>query len=283
MWSSLEVREELTMDLQDKVAVVTGGARGIGRGIAVALARQGVHVAVADLYMPSQGVAGYALSTEQEVMKTVEELATLGVKAIGVPVDVTQAAQLEAMVETVMRQLGPIDILCNNAGVIDTGLVVETTEAQWDAIMDVNVKGVFLGCKAVVPGMVERRQGRIINTASIAGKRGTARLGAYCASKFAVVGFTQSLAHEMAPYNVTVNAVCPGILGTAMWLDVLMPQRVQQSGRDWHTAFEEHAASLIPLGRSQTPEDVGQAVVYLAQADNVTGIALNVAGGLVMY
>ncbi len=271
------------MDLQDKVAVVTGGARGIGRGIAVALARQGVHVAVADLYMPSQGMAGYALSTEQEVMKTVEELAALGVKAIGVPVDVTQAAQLEAMVETVMRQLGPIDILCNNAGVIDTGLVVETTEAQWDAIMDVNVKGVFLGCKAVVPSMVERRQGRIINTASIAGKRGTARLGAYCASKFAVVGFTQSLAHEMAPYNVTVNAVCPGILGTAMWLDVLMPQRVEQSGRDWHTAFEEHAASLIPLGRSQTPEDVGQAVVYLAQADNVTGIALNVAGGLVMY
>jgi meso-butanediol dehydrogenase / (S,S)-butanediol dehydrogenase / diacetyl reductase len=272
------------MDLQGKVAVVTGGARGIGRGIAVALARQGAHVAVADLYMPSQGMAGYALSTEQDVMKTVEELTALGVKAIGVPVDVTQAVQLEAMVETVTRQLGPIDILCNNAGVLDTGLVVETTEAQWDAIMDVNVKGVFLSCKAVVPGMVKRRQGRIINTASIAGKRGTARLGAYCASKFAVVGFTQSLAHEMAPHNVTVNAVCPGILGTAMWLDVLMPQRVEQAtGRDWQTAFEEHATSLIPLGRPQTPEDVGQAVVYLAQADNVTGIALNVAGGLVMY
>ena len=99
------------------------------------------------------------------------------------PVDVTDIAQLEAMVAAVTQQLGPIDILCNNAGVIDTGSVVETTEAQWDAMMNVNVKGVFLGCKAVLPGMIERRRGRIINTASIAGKRGSARMSAYCASQ----------------------------------------------------------------------------------------------------
>ncbi len=271
------------MDLHDKVAVVTGGARGIGRGIALALAHQGVHVAVADLYTPSRGTAGYDFSTEQEVITTVQELTACGVRALGVPVDVTQYVQVEAMAETVTRELGPIDILCNNAGVIDTGWVVETTEAQWDTIMDVNVKGVFLCCKAVAPGMVERRQGRIINTASIAGKRGSARVAAYCASKFAVVGFTQSLAHEMALYNVTVNAVCPGILGTAMWLDVLVPERIEQPGEDVEAAFDKHAASVMPLGRPQTPEDIGQAVVYLAQADNITGVALNVAGGLVMH
>lgn len=191
------------MELQDKVAVITGGARGIGRGMALALARQGVHVAVADLYTPNKGTAGYAFSTEQEVNKTVEELNALGVRALGVPVDVTQWGQVEAMVQTVTQHLGPIDILCNNAGVIDTGLVVETTEAQWDAMMTVNVKGVFLCCKAAAPGMMARRQGRIINTASIAGKRGGPGAAAYCASKFAVVGFTQSFAHEMAPHNVT--------------------------------------------------------------------------------
>jgi meso-butanediol dehydrogenase/(S,S)-butanediol dehydrogenase/diacetyl reductase len=271
------------MELQDKIAVVTGGARGIGRGLALALARQGVHVAVADLYSLNKGTAGYALSTEQEVNKTVEEARALGVRALGVPVDVTQWGQVEAMVQTVTQQLGPIDILCNNAGVIDTGLVVETTEAQWDAMMHVNVKGVFLCCKAAAPGMMARRQGRIINTASIAGKRGGPRAAAYCASKFAVVGFTQAFAHEMAPYNVTVNAVCPGILGTAMWLDHLIDRRIEQVGEDRQAAFAQYASSLMPLGRPQTPEDIGEAVVYLARADNVTGIALNVAGGLVMH
>jgi len=271
------------MELRDKIAIVTGGARGIGRGLALALARQGVHVAVADLYTPRQGTAGYALSTEQEVITTVGALTALGVQAVGVPVDVTQWGQVQALVETVTQRLGPVDILCNNAGVIDTGLVVETTEAQWDAMMQVNVKGVFLCCKAAAPGMMARRQGRIINTASIAGKRGGPRAAAYCASKFAVIGFTQAFAHEMAPYNVTVNAVCPGILGTAMWLDHLIDRRVEQMGDNRQTTFEQYASCLMPLGRPQTPEDIGEAVVYLARADNVTGIALNVAGGLVMH
>jgi meso-butanediol dehydrogenase / (S,S)-butanediol dehydrogenase / diacetyl reductase len=271
------------MDLRDRVAVVTGGARGIGRGMATALARQGVHVAVADLYRPEQTTAGYTLATEQEVVKTVEELRTLGVRAIGVPVDVTRGEQIQAMVQTVRRDLGPIDILCNNAGIVDVAPVVDMTEAQWDAIMDVNVKGVFLCCQAVLPGMIERRRGRIVNTASIAGKRGAARLSAYCASKFAVIGFTQSLAYEVAGYDITVNAVCPGWLGTAMWMDVLMKPIAERLGKDAAAAFQDHAAANVPLGRPQTPDDIGQAVVYLAQADNVTGIALNIAGGLVMH
>jgi meso-butanediol dehydrogenase/(S,S)-butanediol dehydrogenase/diacetyl reductase len=271
------------MDLQGKIAVVTGGARGIGRGIALALARQGAHVAVADLFVTSQGTAGYDFSAEPDVQQTVAAVRAHDVRAIGVPVDVTQAGQVEAMVATVTQQLGPIDILCNNAGVLDTALVIDTTEAQWDHIMNVNAKGVFLCSKAVLPGMITRRQGRIINTASIAGKRGNPRTAAYCASKFAVVGFTQSLAHEVALYNITVNAVCPGVLATAMWVDVLIEQRADLQGRDPETAFQDYAAERVPLGRPQTPDDIGQAVVYLAQADNVTGVALNVAGGLVMH
>jgi meso-butanediol dehydrogenase / (S,S)-butanediol dehydrogenase / diacetyl reductase len=271
------------MDLRGRIALVTGGARGIGRGITVALAREGVHVAVADLYEPGMTTAGYALSTAQEVAETVDGLKALGVRAIGVPVDVTNYDRVQTTVETVIRDLGPIDILCNNAGVLDVALVADTTEPQWDAIMDVNVKGVFLCCKAVVPGMIERRRGRIINTASIAGKRGAPRLAAYCASKFAVIGFTQSLAHEVASYDITVNAVCPGWLGTAMWMDVLIGPIMERLGKDAQAAFQEHAAANVPLGRPQSPEDVGQAVVYLAKADNVTGVALNVAGGLVMH
>lgn len=271
------------MDLQGKVAVVTGGARGIGQGIALALARQGAHVAVADLFTASRGTAGYEFSVEQDVQQTVAAIEAHDVRAMGVAVDVTQADQVSAMVTSVTQQLGPIDILCNNAGVLDTALVVDTSEAQWDHIMNVNAKGVFLCSKAVAPAMMERRQGRMINTASIAGKRGNPRTAAYCASKFAVVGFTQSMAHEMAPYNVTVNAVCPGVLGTAMWVDVLIGQRTELQGRDPAAAFQDFAAERVPLGRPQTPDDIGQAVVYLAQADNVTGVALNVAGGLVMH
>jgi meso-butanediol dehydrogenase/(S,S)-butanediol dehydrogenase/diacetyl reductase len=131
--------------------------------------------------------------------------------------------------------------------------------------------------------MMARRQGRIINTASIAGKRGGPRVSAYCASKFAVIGFTQSLAHEVAPYNITVNAVCPGWLDTAMWRDVLIKPIMERLDKDAEAAFQAHSAATIPLGRPQTPEDIGQAVVYLAQADNVSGVALNVAGGLVMH
>src|SRR5919109_684456 len=210
--------EGIGMDVRDTVAVVTGGARGIGRGIAMALAREGVHVAVADLYTPERTTSGYALSTEREVATTVAELKALGVQAIGVPVDVTKYDQIQDMVQTVTRQLGPIDILCNNAGVIDVALVVDTTEAQWDAMMNVNAKGVFLG-----------------------------------------------------------------YLGTAMWMHVLIQPVMARLGTDAETAFQEHAAANVPLGRPQTPEDIGQAVVYLAKADNVTGIALNVAGGLVLH
>ncbi len=271
------------MELRGKTAVVTGGARGIGRGIALALAHQGSAVAVADLYSPTQGTGGYLLSSETDVHHTVETLTSLGVKAMGVPVDVTQANQIEEMFEAVSLELGPVDILCNNAGVVHYQPTVEMTEEQWDAVINVNLKGVFLCCRSVLPEMMKRRRGRIINTASIAGKIPSAGLAAYCASKSAVIGFTQSLALEMAPYDITVNSVCPGILGTSMWLEHMIERRAQNVGDNREAALQEFVSKRIPLGRTQTPEDIGQAVVYLAQSDNVTGIALNVSGGMVMH
>lgn len=272
------------MDLKGKVALVTGGARGIGRGIALSLARQGAHVAVADLYQSSAGTAGYDLSTQKEVETVVDEIRVLGCRALGVPVDVTRWQLVEAMVDTVTRELGSVDILCNNAGVIDSGLVVDTTESQWDAMMDVNVKGVFLCSKAAIPGMVRRGLGRIVNISSGAGKRGEPRLAAYCASKFAVLGFTQSVALEVAPHGITVNAICPGKLMTSMWLDHIMDAHTDTEGEARMAAFNEYASrpEHTPLGRPQTPEDIGDAVVYLASADNVTGVALNVSGGSTM-
>ena len=270
------------MDLRDKVVLVTGGARGIGRGIALSLARQGVHVAIADLYESGTGTAGYALANERQVNNVVEEIRSYGVQALGVPVDVTKAALVESMVDTVITQFGSIDILCNNAGVIDSGLVVDMSEAQWDSIMDVNVKGVFLCSKAVIPTMLHNGLGRIVNISSGAGKHGEARLAAYCASKFAVLGFTQSLALELAPHGITVNAICPGKLMTSMWLDHIMDDHTEAQGQKRVSAFNDYVSRSTPLGRAQTEQDIGDAVVYLAGADNVTGIALNVSGGSTM-
>lgn len=270
------------MDLRDKVALVTGGARGIGRGIALSLANRGAHVAIGDLYESSKGTAGYEFANQHQANSVVEEIGSYGVQGLGIPVDVTDAALVESMVDTVSAKLGSIDILCNNAGVIDSGLVVDTTEAQWDSVMDVNVKGVFLCSKAVIPGMIQRGLGRIVNISSGAGKHGEARLAAYCASKFAVLGFTQSLALELAPHGITVNAICPGKLMTSIWLDHILDDHTEAQGQQRVSIFNDCVSQSTPLGRPQTPQDIGDAVVYLACADNVTGVALNVSGDSTM-
>jgi len=149
-------------------------------------------------------------------------------------------------------------------------------------VMDVNVKGTFLCSKAIAPTMMQQRRGRIVNVSSIAGKQGGPGLAHYCASKWAVLGFTQSLAHELAPFDVTVNAVCPGIVESAMWHDALSPAlaAVQQSTPE--AAWERIVKERVLLGRPQTPEDIGQAVVFLCQADNITGESINVTGGAEM-
>jgi NAD(P)-dependent dehydrogenase (short-subunit alcohol dehydrogenase family) len=148
--------------------------------------------------------------------------------------------------------------------------------------MDVNLKGVFLCSKAIVGHMAQRRSGRIINLSSIAGKRGRQFASAYATSKWGVIGFTQSLAYEMAPSNVNVNAICPGEVQTFMWNDVLLPAIAMGSGTTKEEAWEGMLKRDVPLGREQTPHDMGQAVVFLCKADNITGIAMSVSGGTEM-
>lgn len=259
------------MELRDSVAIVTGGARGIGRGIAYELAREGTRIVVADLP---------ATSADRD--ETIAEIRKLGSDAIAVDVDVRDYGQCEAMVRAAIDKWGQVDVLVNNAGVISVGFVVGLTEEAWDLVFDVNVKGTFLCSKAVASHMMGRKRGRIINLSSQAGKSGKAAVSHYCASKWAVIGFTQSLAHEMAPFDVTVNAICPGEVDTHMWRNVLVPAVAAGRGISQEEAWAEVSQAQVPLGRPQTAADMGQAVVFLCKSDNITGESINVSGGTEM-
>jgi meso-butanediol dehydrogenase/(S,S)-butanediol dehydrogenase/diacetyl reductase len=174
-------------------------------------------------------------------------------------------------------------VLVNNAGIVKVGPLLAIEESDWDRMMAVNAKGALFCSQAVVPGMLERGGGLVVNIASMAARQGFAGLGAYCASKFAVLGLTQSMAMELAPFGVRVNAICPGLLATAMWMDHLSVATSMQSGKaPGREAFEDYVTRHTPLGREQTAGDVAEAVLYLARADNVTGTALDVNGGAVM-
>jgi meso-butanediol dehydrogenase/(S,S)-butanediol dehydrogenase/diacetyl reductase len=270
------------MELKGKCAIVTGSARGIGRGIALKLARAGANIVCVDLGNPSDRTLTYNLAAQTDLLNTVEDIKRCGVKAIPVLADVTNFDDCRRMAAEVVSQLGSIDVLVNNAGIIAVGPVADFPEEQWDRVMAVNAKGPFLCSKACIPHMQRNREGAIINTASIAGKTGRGGAAAYCASKFAVVAFTQALAEELGPANIRVNAVCPGFLRTAMWTDVLnkVPGLLGRGEGDSAVDNLAHvAAHGTYLRREQTPEDIGEAVVYLACADNVTGETLNVAGG----
>lgn len=272
------------MKLEGKVALVTGGSRGIGRGIAMALAGEGADVALVDTDVVDNehnqyGVArinGYQAATQ-----VVGEIQALGRRAIAVQADVTKWDQVQAMVRETVDKLGRLDISVHNAGVISVVPVEEMTEAAYDLVMDVNVKGVFLCCKAVIPQMKKQGGGKIINTASIGGKNAFATLAHYCASKFAVVGFTNALAKELCGDNITVNAICPGIVRTAMW--DLLADVWKQPGETVEQSWERNIKALVPLGRGQTPADMGALAVFFATNDNVTGQAFNIDGGTELH
>jgi meso-butanediol dehydrogenase/(S,S)-butanediol dehydrogenase/diacetyl reductase len=264
-----EVR--VAQDLAGRVAVVTGGAKGIGRGIVEALATRGATVVVADLDSDEGG-------------RVADELSRSGDHRVeAIAVDVTDAASVNALVRSVIDELGQLDILVNNAGVSRSVPFVDIDEAEWDRVFDVNVKGVYLACRAVVPHMIARRYGKIINISSMVGKEAIPLFVHYSASKAAVLGLTQGLAKEMAEYDVNVNAVCPGVVRTPLW-EPLLDQLSATKGITRDEAFGEFV-SAIPLGRPQEPRDVGEVVAFLAsdKARNMTGQGINVTGGMQLH
>lgn len=256
--------------LEDKVALVTGGANGIGRGIIKVLANHGAHVAVTDI--DGNGASQAA-----------GELEALGRRSFGWQQDVTSWDSCQAVVAKVLDKMGRIDILVNNAGVSKSVPFTELDEAEWDRVNSVNAKGVFLTCRAVVPHMIERRYGKIINISSMVGKEAIPYFAHYCASKFAVIGLTQSMAKELAQYDINVNAVCPGVVRTPLW-DPLLTQLSQNKGITREEAWQEFVDG-IPFKRPQEPEDMGEAIAFLASdlARNITAASMNVSAGQMIW
>jgi NAD(P)-dependent dehydrogenase (short-subunit alcohol dehydrogenase family) len=249
-------------DHSGKVAIVTGGASGIGAAIARRLSQEGAAVLVADL--DGEGAAALAES--------------LPTRAMGTGLDVTDEAAMEAMFAQVMEAFGRLDIMVNNAGMIDIQPVVETSYADWQRIMDVNVDGVFLGCRGAARIMVPQGSGVIVNASSGAGRRGVPNIAGYCASKAAIVMLSQSLAVELAPHGIRVNCYTPGHIQTPFWEGIATGfSRV--TGKTPEEVVEMFR-STVPMGRFGTPEDVAAAVSWLATDDAayVSGQALAMNG-----
>lgn len=247
------------MLLENKGAVVTGGSRGIGRAVAEALAAEGATVAVI-----------YAGNTEaaEDTVRTIEEA---GGKAFAVQCDVADEAAVTDMVKMVHEKLGTIDVFVNNAGITRDGLLMRMKREDWDAVLSTNLTGVYNCTKAVTKIMMKQRSGSVINMTSVVGETGNAGQANYAAAKAGVIGFTKSVAKELASRNIRVNAVAPGCIDTDMTAVL-------------SDAVKEEMIKSIPLGRTAAPEEVAQAVVFLAsqKAGYITGQTLNVDGGMVM-
>ena len=252
--------------LEGRVAIVTGAAAGIGAAIARAFVAEGARVVVAD----------------RDLAAATRTAAAFGDAAFAFDVDVTQEALVQALAQAARSRFGRIDILVNNAGIMRKAFVKDMTEALWDAVVDVNLKATFLCSKAVLPAMIEARRGRIINIASIAAKVGEPTASAYSAAKWGVLGFTRSLALEVAQHDILVNAICPGPIPTALgeqgWRDGAEVQGVPLD------AVMARVNSRSPLGRLGTTEQVAKMAVFVASddCDFTTGAAFNVDGGIVM-
>ena len=264
------------MRLAGKVAVVTGGGSGIGRGIVLAMAQEGADIAIPDIQVMNAD-------------KVSAEVKALGRKALAMKTDVTSAADVKAMTDRVRDTFGKIDIVVNNAGMASTpGLpFTNNTEEDWDKTFAVNTKSVFLICKAVAAHMIERKSGRIINIASIAGPISAPTMPPYSVAKMGVITLTKIVARELAPHGVTVNAICPGVLYTDFWQKLaahIAETNPAFKGMTPRQVFDKRVGDLVPLKREQTPEDIGWAAVFLAsdEARNITGITLPVDGGVMI-
>ena len=266
--------------LEGKVAIVTGAAHGMGACHAISLAREGADVALADIWQDIPHV-GYALGTEEELNRVVEEIRSLGRRAIGIRCDVSKRDDVERMVQRVIDEFGRIDILVSNAGVAAVATPLwEITEEQWDTIIDVNLKGTFLCCKYVLPHMIKQQSGKVINIGSIWGREGGVGAGPYSASKGGVHNLTHSLAKDCAPYNINVNAVAPGVVLTPMVQGVTGPA-VRMAGISEKELYPMVCRMYHIFGREVLPQDVSNAVVFLASEEsrNINGMVIYVDGG----
>lgn len=254
-----------------KVVLINGASRGIGRGIAHRFAREGARVIVS--------------ANEERVEEVAEEINKRGGDGRAIQCDVTDRAMVEAMYETIAREYGQVDVSIQNAGVITIAKIQDMTEAEWDLVMGVNTKGVFLCCQAAAKMMMPKKSGVIINTGSGQSRDGFIYTPHYAASKMGVIGITQSLAKELAVYGIRVNAFCPGIIDTDMW---------GYNDKAWGALLEgdykegelmnDWVKTKVPMKRVGTPEDVAGLVTFLASDDAsyITGQTINVDGGLIM-
>ncbi|EAW34991.1 3-oxoacyl-[acyl-carrier-protein] reductase [Lyngbya sp. PCC 8106] len=254
----MDVLPETQQHLKEQVAIVTGASRGIGRAIAIALASLGANIVVN--YASSSGAAD----------ELVEEITNSGGNAIALCADVSQAEQVDTLINTVMEKWGRVDILVNNAGITRDTLLLRMKPEEWQAVIDLNLTGVFLCTRAVSKIMLKKRSGRIINIASVAGQMGNPGQANYSAAKAGVIGFTKTVAKELASRGITVNAVAPGFIETDMTKDLKNTEEILK---------------FIPLGRYGQPQEVAGMVRFLAAdsaAAYITGQVFNVDGGMVM-
>jgi 3-oxoacyl-[acyl-carrier protein] reductase len=246
------------MNFKGQVVMITGGARGIGKAIAESLARKGANLAIADI-------------SAEAAAETSEELASLGVRTTSIKLDVSRSAEVAKAFDDVGKEFGRLDILINNAGITRDALILRMKEEDWDSVIDVNLKGVFLCSKEAVKLMVKQKYGRIVNIASVVAFMGNPGQANYSASKAGIIGLTKTTAREYASRGITVNAVAPGFISTAM-TDAL-PENVRQE-----------MLKSIPIGKFGSVDDVANAVVFLAsrEAGYITGHVIHVNGGMYM-
>ena len=249
---------EERLKLAGKVALVTGGAQGIGKAVALLLARNGADLVVSDINL-------------EKAEETAKEIQALGRRSLAIKADVASLDQVEKMVEAILGKFAQIDILINNAGITRDKLILRMTEEDWDAVLDINLKGTFNCTKAVVRHMSKQRSGKIVSIASVVGEMGNAGQANYGASKAGVIGFTKTIAREFARRRINVNAIAPGYIETPM--TEALPEKAK-----------EELKRLIPMERLGKPEDVAEAVLFLVSeaSSYITGQVLNVNGGIYM-